>query len=110
MNLTTTVGWTLVHFVWQGAGIAALFAAVRHALRKSSAQARYVTAMAAMLLMVAAAGATFVYLNSADIPVLHASDTRSSIARPTGETAQRADARIRLPGPYTEERAGRQAV
>ena len=27
MNLTNTVGWTLVHFVWQGAGIAALLVA-----------------------------------------------------------------------------------
>jgi beta-lactamase regulating signal transducer with metallopeptidase domain len=90
MNLTTIVGWTLMHFVWQGAGIAALFAAVRHALPKSSAQARYVAAMAAMLLMVASAGTTFVYLDSVDTPALHAPVSRSFTAAPTGE-AQPAD-------------------
>jgi len=92
MNLTTAVGWTLVHFVWQGAGIAALFAAVRYALPKSSAQARYVAAMAAMLLMLASAGATFVYLDSIDTPALHAPVARNFTAAPTGEAAQPADA------------------
>jgi beta-lactamase regulating signal transducer with metallopeptidase domain len=67
MNLTNTIGWTLVHFVWQGAGIAALLAAGRHALRKSSAQARYLAAMAAMLLMLGSVGATFVFLDSGDV-------------------------------------------
>jgi beta-lactamase regulating signal transducer with metallopeptidase domain len=88
MNLTTMVGWTLVHFVWQGAGIAALFAAVRHALLKSSAKARYVAAMAAILLMVASAGATFVYLGSVDTPALHAPVARSFTTAPVGEAAQ----------------------
>src|ERR1700688_2463948 len=90
MNLTNTVGWTLVHFVWQGAGIAALLGAARHALRKSSAQARYATALAAMLLMLASVSATFVYLNSGDIPASHSLVSQSSIAAPTAKVAQRA--------------------
>jgi hypothetical protein len=28
-ELLQALGWTLLHFVWQGAGLAALFAAVR---------------------------------------------------------------------------------
>jgi beta-lactamase regulating signal transducer with metallopeptidase domain len=91
MNLTNTVGWTLLHFVWQGAGIAALLAAARHALRKSSAQARYVAAMAAMLLMLASAGATFVYLGSGGVPTPpHPPVSQSSIAPAAGKVAQRA--------------------
>ena len=90
MNFTTIVGWTLVHFVWQGAGIAALLAAARYALRKSSAQARYVAAMAAMVLMLASVGATFTYLDSGDIPALHPPVAQRSIAAPAGESAQQA--------------------
>jgi beta-lactamase regulating signal transducer with metallopeptidase domain len=89
MNLTNTIGWTLVHFVWQGAGIAALLGAARHALRNSGAQARYIAAMAAMLLMLASVGATFVYLDSGDVATpLQAPASQSSIAAPTGNVAQ----------------------
>ena len=67
MNITVNaLGWTLVHFLWQGAGIAALLAGARHLLRKSSAQARYAAAMAGMLLMAASSATTFVYLASGD--------------------------------------------
>jgi beta-lactamase regulating signal transducer with metallopeptidase domain len=91
MNLTNTVGWTLVHFVWQGAGIAALLGAARWSLRKSSAQARYAAAMAAMLLMLASAGATFVYLDSGNSPTLaHSPNSGSTVAGPAGIVAQRA--------------------
>lgn len=93
MNLTTVVGWTLVHFVWQGAGIAALLAAARYALRKRSAQSRYVAAMAALLLMVASAGATFVYLDSGDIPALHPAAAGNAAVTRTGVAAQPAGAR-----------------
>ena len=68
MNHTiTALGWTLVHFLWQGAGIAALLAGARWALRKRSAEARYAAAMAAMLLMLASAATTFIYLQPGDI-------------------------------------------
>jgi beta-lactamase regulating signal transducer with metallopeptidase domain len=90
MNLTITVGWTLVHFVWQGAGIAALLGAARYALRKGSAQARYAAAMAAMLLMLVSVATTFVYLDSSDVPTpLHSAVAQSSIAVPSGTAAQR---------------------
>ncbi len=100
MNLTNTIGWTLVHFVWQGAGIAALLGAARHALRNSSAQARYIAAMAAMLLMLASVGATFAYLDSADIQALHQPAAQSFLAVPASQTVQPAAAstwRDRMP-------------
>ena len=36
-----SVGWALVHFIWQGAFVAVIFAATRTLLATSSANARY---------------------------------------------------------------------
>jgi beta-lactamase regulating signal transducer with metallopeptidase domain len=57
------IGWTLVHFVWQGALVAILLEAVLLAMRRRSAAARYVACSTAMVLMVCCAAATFVSLN-----------------------------------------------
>ena len=51
-------GWTLVHFVWQGAIAAAAGAAVLHLLRAASPQARYIAACAVLAVMVAAPAMT----------------------------------------------------
>lgn len=49
------LGWMLVHFLWQGLAIAALYEAARRAMpRASSPQARYLLACAALAAMVAA--------------------------------------------------------
>lgn len=55
---TTTVGWTLVHFLWQGTLVALVAAIVLRLLRGASAQARYVTACAALVVALAAPFAT----------------------------------------------------
>ena len=47
-------GWTLLHFLWQGAAIAVATGALLHLLRNSSPQARYAVACAALALMLAA--------------------------------------------------------
>ncbi|MGA9769496.1 MAG: M56 family metallopeptidase [Blastocatellia bacterium] len=47
------LGWALVHFIWQGAIIAVLYAGVAVMLRKRAANVRYSLACAAMLLMLA---------------------------------------------------------
>jgi len=47
------LGWTLVHFVWQGAAVAVLLAVVMLLLRHRSANSRYVAACTALLLMAA---------------------------------------------------------
>ena len=46
-------GWTLVHFVWQGAAIASIATIVLGLLRSRSPQARYAVACAALALMLA---------------------------------------------------------
>jgi len=51
MNVTQ-LGWSLVHFLWQGASIATLYAAARHFVRR--ANGRYLLACAALASMIAA--------------------------------------------------------
>ncbi|HXG67467.1 MAG TPA: M56 family metallopeptidase [Blastocatellia bacterium] len=45
------LGWALIHFLWQGAIVAALYAGLRTFLKKSSANARYAAACAALAVM-----------------------------------------------------------
>jgi len=60
MNHTLqAVAWTLIHFCWQAAAIAVLYRALSFALAGRSSNARYVTALAALLLMLGCAAATF---------------------------------------------------
>jgi hypothetical protein len=65
-----SLGWTLLHFLWQGTAIAALAAVLMTLCRRASA--RYVLAVGALALMLAAPVATFFFL------------TNSSTAAPAG--------------------------
>jgi len=56
------LGWSLLHFVWQGAALGLLAWLALALLRGASARARYGAACAALLLMVAAPVATFLVL------------------------------------------------
>src|SRR6185437_4822994 len=51
------LGWTLIHFLWQGAVIAAVYSVAR--IFSKNPQARYLVACAALALMIAAPVATF---------------------------------------------------
>src|SRR4051794_37336238 len=64
MNFADALGWTLVHFVWEGVLIAALFAIARLMMRRSSSNLRYSAGCAAMLLMLAAPLITLIALGS----------------------------------------------
>ncbi len=59
-----TLGWTLLHFIWQGALVALLYACVSLSLRRATANLRYAVACACLLLMLALPVATFFHLNS----------------------------------------------
>jgi beta-lactamase regulating signal transducer with metallopeptidase domain len=56
------LGWALVHFVWLGAAVAALFAVVQALLRNRSANSRYAAACAALLIMAILPVATFFFV------------------------------------------------
>lgn len=70
-DVLRALGWSLVHFLWQGAAIAALLAAGMALCR--TATTRYALAVAALVLMLAAPVITFAVLS-------HNSGTASSLA------------------------------
>ena len=55
------VAWTLIHFCWQAAAVAAIYRLVSAAVACRSSQTRYLVSLAALLLMVVSAGATFAW-------------------------------------------------
>jgi uncharacterized protein (TIGR03435 family) len=67
-----TAGWTLVHFVWQGAAIAVAAAIALRLLRDASPRARYAIACFGLATMLAAPAATAWRLASAPTPVVSA--------------------------------------
>jgi beta-lactamase regulating signal transducer with metallopeptidase domain len=63
-----TLGWTLLHFIWQGAGLAALFTVACAICR--SAAARYALAVGALVLMLASPIVTFTWLRAQTNPAV----------------------------------------
>src|SRR6266446_3672905 len=63
-----TLGWTLLHFLWQGAGLAALFAVAAAVCR--SASARYALAVGALVLMLVSPVVTFTWLRAQTNPAV----------------------------------------
>ena len=61
---TERLGWTLLHFLWQGILVAALYALARALAGRMSARARYAIACAALLTMAAAPAVTYWWLGS----------------------------------------------
>jgi beta-lactamase regulating signal transducer with metallopeptidase domain len=61
-SLIPSLGWALVHFLWQGALIALLLGGVNLLLRKAGAGLRYAVACASMLTMLAAGVGTCLWL------------------------------------------------
>jgi uncharacterized protein (TIGR03435 family) len=59
------LGLTLLHFLWQGVAIAAIYAAARRWSARSSADARYILACAALMAMAAAPVVTWSLIPSA---------------------------------------------
>lgn len=66
--MLNTLAWTLIHFLWQGALLALLFALAQRALISSSARVRYAAAATAILLMPVCALVTFFYFLPASAP------------------------------------------
>ena len=74
------LGWALLHFIWQGAGVVALYACAEWLLRRASAAARYAVACVALLLMLACPVATLCWLNAGPVASAHAQTTKSTAA------------------------------
>src|SRR4051812_32481389 len=63
---TDVIGWTLLHFIWEGALIGAVTAAALHACRRASARLRYVIACGGLLTALAAVAGTPIALMGGD--------------------------------------------
>jgi beta-lactamase regulating signal transducer with metallopeptidase domain len=62
------LGWTLIHFIWEGALIAILYAIVSILLRRSTARVRYAAACCAMLMMLIAPAGTMFVVSAVQTP------------------------------------------
>src|SRR5215212_3660678 len=62
------LGWALVHFVWQGTAVALVLLAALAALRRRSANARYLAAFVAMLTLAVAPVLTFALIEPSPAP------------------------------------------
>src|ERR1700730_2809816 len=80
-----SLGWTLLHFLWQGAALAALAAILMTLCR--SASTRYLVAVGALALMLAAPIATFYFLTSSCIS---SSPLKTAKYSPSARTQPRA--------------------
>jgi beta-lactamase regulating signal transducer with metallopeptidase domain len=56
------LGWTLVHFLWQGALVGALYACLRFILRDSEPQSRYWLSLVTLMALAALPVFTFIHL------------------------------------------------
>src|SRR5260370_15536469 len=71
-----TLGWTLLHFIWQGAGLGALYAVGAAVWR--SAWARYVLAVGGVVLMMASPVITFTWLRAKTNPAVRIGAERAT--------------------------------
>jgi len=69
---TIRLGWTLLHFLWQGAAIAALLGIALLVLHRARANTRYIVACVALLLMVGVPVLTYGRLTSPAVTALPA--------------------------------------
>src|SRR5262245_26422692 len=68
-RLVATLGWTLLHFLWQGAVIGVLFGVSLAAASNASAQTRYRLACFFLVLLAALPVVTFFWLSPNDAAV-----------------------------------------
>ena len=104
-QLLQALGWTLLHFVWQGAGLAALFAVANTACRRASM--RYALAVVTLILMMAAPVMTFTVLSRQTDPAVRsgAQGYSAALAKPIHAVT----ARLHAGAPAAEAPAGQPA-
>ncbi|MGI9107646.1 MAG: M56 family metallopeptidase [Pyrinomonadaceae bacterium] len=83
-----SLGWTLLHFIWEGTLIALLYAGASLLLRRATAHVRYMVACAALFLMLTLPAGTFFLLNSSTSAV--AANGRAPVSLAEPDTSPRA--------------------
>jgi beta-lactamase regulating signal transducer with metallopeptidase domain len=100
-ELLRTLGWTLLHFLWQGAGLAALFAVASAVCR--SASARYALAVGALVSMMVSPVITFTWLRTQANPAVR-TGAEGALTR-AGTSTQNATALSGSRAPVAESRS-----
>jgi TonB family protein len=75
------LGWSLLHFLWEGALVALLLTVVLAMARQASAQTRYLVCCVALVLMAFCPLATFAYLEQAADGTAHVGLIAASVGR-----------------------------
>lgn len=60
-SIPQAVAWTLIHFCWQAAAIAAIYRVAAFTVSRRTSQTRYAVALSSLLLMLVVAGCTFAW-------------------------------------------------
>ena len=68
-SVVTALGWTLLHFLWQGSLIAVLYGTINVLLQRSSAAARYFLGCASLAMMMVLPAITFFLTQSVQQPL-----------------------------------------
>src|SRR3954453_15971611 len=74
------LGWALVHFIWQGALVAALYGVLSISLRRCAANVRYCVACAALALMVVLPLSTMWVMKQSRVRALDAPGDKAAVA------------------------------
>ena len=78
-QISQAIAWTLIHFCWQAAAIAAAYRAISVTVARRSSQTRYLVALSALLLMLGSAIATFGWELRAGAPVASIAQSASNL-------------------------------
>jgi len=78
-QIPQAIAWTLIHFCWQAAAIAATYRILTIATARRSSQTRYLVALFALLLMLGSAIGTFAYEMRSDAAAIYIADSTSSL-------------------------------
>ena len=104
-TIVQALGWTLVHFLWQGLVIAALLATGLRLVRNRPAHYKYLAACVAMALMALAPLATFrlVLSQTESLPAITPISAKISAVRTSEIFIPAQPTRATIPGPHAVE-------
>jgi beta-lactamase regulating signal transducer with metallopeptidase domain len=81
-QIPEAVAWTLIHFCWQAAAVAAAYRLLSFALARRSAETRYVAALSSMLLMLVLAAGTVAWELRSDYSPAQLGNSAANFAAP----------------------------
>jgi len=81
-HIPDAVAWTLIHFCWQAAAVAAAYRLLSFALARRSAETRYTAALSSLLLMMALAVGTLAWELRSDPAPASLTTTAANFAAP----------------------------